>query len=668
MKYTICTVSLSLALSLSASDTPIFTSLNDDMAQTALLATQTNQNIDYQPFILSILHSDDLSKFGVRTLGEALTLVPGIDMATNTMNNRTPIFRGSNPTAYGQSTLVIDGFVVNDSIFSNYNAYLDLPIELIDRIEVVRGSGSFIEGVNGYAGTINVITHAGSDPLRVENGTLFASGGSEGAMGVGGWSRYKGEKWKLSLDAFSQRHDRQTPVLVTDALGQSGYAKLGMKHSGFGIAYEYGQFELRGRYNDYKNDSAFGNLNALPNPEGTFESPSWHIQSKYTLPLARDLNLILKASIMEGSMKSDSRALPIGTYAGVTYSDGYWASLMVKNRRTSGGAAFHYDGVELHHLSAGIESTWDEAVDMETFANKIPSLGMQDYSITSPFIYADKAKRQSTNLYLSDNITINDKTALALTLGMMKTSDSESHAYGRAALVYQPTRSDIFKLMAADGVRYPSFQEMYATPSRYATGNPNLTYEHVRSLEAQYLRKLGTNLTAGMNLFYLANSQQIVRDATNTFQNYGENIIQGGEAELRGKLTSEDTLLLSYSYIYGEVKDNYGNVSSIPYTASHLIKAAYAYDLTENWTLGGIWNYVGSKKRYASDTRDSLAAYNTLDIALGWDMNTHKGWYAQGVVKNIADTTVRYPSPASTYPDDYPVAGRSFWIRTGWKF
>lgn len=136
-----------LACSLNAADHALLNSLNDDMVQASVLATQTNQNIDYQPFILSVYHGDDLSKFGIRTLGEALLLVPGIDMASNNMNNRTPIFRGSNPTAYGQSALVIDGYLVNDSLFNSYNPYLDLPIELIERIEVVRGSGSFIEGV-----------------------------------------------------------------------------------------------------------------------------------------------------------------------------------------------------------------------------------------------------------------------------------------------------------------------------------------------------------------------------------------------------------------------------------------------------------------------------------------------------------------------------------------
>lgn len=670
MKLSICAVSV-IALILNANESSVITSLNDDMLQTAQLATQTNHNIDYQPFILSILHSDDISKLGIKTLGEALMLIPGVDMATNTMNNRTPIFRGSNPTAYGQSTLVIDGVVVNDDLFSNYNSYLDLPIELIDRIEVVRGAGSFIEGVNGYAGTINVITHAQYNPLNTESNALFGWSGNNSMMGLGGWSRYRGETWKLSLDAFTQRHNQETPISVIDAAGRSGYAQLGMEQNGFGITYENQGLTLRGRYNDYQSDSAFGNLNILPNEGGKLQQPSWYIQGKYTLPLIQEMNLILTTSVMENTWQSDSRPLPENfVYNSITLPDGYNASLLIKSRRISGGALLHYNGLKSHRLTAGIESTWDKAVDMHSITtNKVTGIGMVDYSDTSQaFIDAKSAKRQTTNLFLNDMITINDMTAVALTAGKIQTSDIESHTLGRAAIVYQPSRNNIFKLMAASGARYPSFQEMYITPSPYGTGNPNLTHEHVRSIEAQYLRKLDSSLTAGLNIFYIANSQQIVRDQAGKFQNYGKSTMDGAEAELHGKFSSEDTVSLSYSYLHGKTQDNQHYESTLPYTASHLIKAAYAYDLTDDWTLGGIWQYVGSKKRYSPDTRNNLAAYNTLDVALGWGMNTHNGWYVQGVVKNIENTIVRYPSPASTYGDDYPVAGRSFWLRAGWKF
>ena len=672
MKLSIVAVS-AITLTLCANELPIITSLNEDMTQTTQLATQKNQNIDYQPFILSILQGDDLTKFGVRTLGEALKLVPGVDMATNTMNNRTPIFRGSNPTAYGQSTLVIDGVVLNDSLFSNFNAYLDMPIELIDRIEVVRGSGSFIEGVNGYAGTINVITRAKSKSLNDQKGTLYGSIGSNNAIAAGGWSQYNGKDWQLSLDVFGQRHEQRTPIKVKDgynaSISPADYAHLGIEHTGVGATYIYKNFELQGRINQYKSDSAFGNLNALPNQDGQLQQPSWYLQGKYILALTKESDIEFKTSIMEDKWESDSRPLPPGSVIGsTTYSDGYWASLMVEFRRISGSAIFHYNGIDAHSMSAGIESSWHEAVDMKTIGNKNPALGIQDYTISSPFIYADQASRQSTNIYLSDNIDISDQLALALTLGEMFTSDVESHSYGRAALLYQPNRVDIFKIMLANGVRYPSFQEMYVTPSPYATGNPTLTHEHVKSIETQYLRKFKNNLTAGINLFYLQNEQQILRDQSGIFQNFGKNKILGGEAELRGSFTGDDLLQLSYSYMHGKGENIYGNSCDVSNTASHLIKAAYSYDISDDLTLGNVWNYVGTKERACGDTRDKLDDYNTLNIALGWGLNQTKGWYVQGIINNIGNTIVYYPSPQNTYLNDYPIEGRTFWLRMGWKF
>jgi iron complex outermembrane receptor protein len=305
---------------------------------------------------------------------------------------------------------------------------------------------------------------------------------------------------------------------------------------------------------------------------------------------------------------------------------------------------------------------------MKTIGNKIPALGIQDYTQSSPFIYADQAKRQSTNIFLSDTINIDDHLALALSLEKTLTSDVDSDTYGRAALIYQANRVDIYKVMLASGVRYPSFQEMYVTPSSYATGNPNLTHEHVKSIESQYLRKLNNTLTAGINLFYIQNEQQILRDLNGVFQNYGKNKIIGGEAELRGSFTGYDTLQFSYGYIHGKGENIYGNSCDVSNTASHLIKAAYSYDLNDNLTLGSVWDYVGTKERACGDTRDKLDDYNTLNLSLGWGLDQIKGWYFQGIIDNIGNAIVRYPSPSSTYVDDYPIEGRTFWLRIGWKF
>ncbi|MDO9208625.1 MAG: TonB-dependent receptor plug domain-containing protein, partial [Sulfuricurvum sp.] len=401
-----------------ASDSDLAASLLKDISETTQLATQTNQNIDYQPFILSVLHADDIMKFGAKTLGEALLFVPSVDMTTDNLNNRTPIIRGSNPLAYGQTKLVIDGVVVNNISFDSYNPYLDFPIELIQRIEVVRGSGSFVEGVNGYAGTINVITCASGSPL---GGTLFASLGNNQSRTIGGWNLYQGEEWKLATDVFYQTNDLHTPITVQGSSkygpSPSGFANLSSDHLGLGVSLRTQQLTVQGRVNQYHSGNAFGNFNVLPNEDGTRQTDSWYLQGEYRQSITDDLTLKFKAGIMEDEWKSDSQTLPPSTL----YPEGYWAMLMLQNRLLHGGITAEYKGFDNHTLTGGYTLKYESAIDLSSVStDRSDGIGLVDYTDTAPFFNADAAKRHVHEFYLSDTIDINDRWALAITWGGIK--------------------------------------------------------------------------------------------------------------------------------------------------------------------------------------------------------------------------------------------------------
>lgn len=432
MRLPLLTFSFSFfALYAIASDTDIANSLLKDLSETTKIATQTNQNIDYQPFILSVFQADDLIKLGARTLGEALLFVPSVDMTTDNINNRTPIIRGSNPLAYGQTKLVIDGVVVNDRTFDSYNAYLDFPIELIQRIEVVRGAGSFIEGVNGYAGTISIITYASGSSANVSNGVLFASTGSNQSHTGGGWNLYRGEDWKLATDLFYQTNDLHTPINVqgTSKYGPSpiGLANLSSDYLGLGMSLRTNRFILQGRINHYHSGSAFGNFNVLPNDEGTQQTDSWYLQGEYRHPVSNDFTLKLKTGIMEDGWESNSRVLPPST----AYPEGYWGILKLKNRLLYGGVSGEYKGFEHHTITGGYTLKYENAIDMSSITtDKSDGIGLVDYTDTAPFFNADEAKRHIHEFYLSDTININDQWAVALTAGGIKSNQLSTQWYG----------------------------------------------------------------------------------------------------------------------------------------------------------------------------------------------------------------------------------------------
>ncbi|WP_295054276.1 TonB-dependent receptor [Sulfuricurvum sp.] len=658
-----------IPLSLYAAELPPLTSLNEEMSYTEQLATQTNQNIDYQPFILSVWEQKDLIPFGVHTLKDALMLLPGIDMMANTNNNRTPVIRGSNPLAYGQTKLAIDGVVVNDRSADTYTGYLDFPIELIQRIEIVRGAGSFIEGVNGYSGSINVITYA-KDENKLQNGALFGSFGSDSARQAGFWYTHRASKWRLSSDFFYQSNDALSPIKVTDKYHKVGYAPLNSEQVGFGLSYFYDDFYLKGRFNHFTTGSAFGNLSALPNREGEQTFPSWYVEGGYTHKVSNALTINAKAGIMEDGWEEDSRLLPPGTiYNTIPFPNGFWADLSFETRMLYATISADYTGIKNHKITAGYTQKYEDIIDMSTVTtNKSGGSTLVDYTVTAPFIDAGSACRHTDEFYLNDTIDINSQIALSLNLGGTKASNLDVEPYARAALVYQPYRQHIVKFMVGNSFRLPSFRELYSQNNPQQIGNPNLEAEHVISYETQYLYKPTVDTTIGVNLFYLRNKDQITPNTTNKmYQNIGERNIKGVETEFRGSIGENDLTFLSYSYIRGETIKGNETTDYLPYASTHLLKGGLSYALTPQIKAAILGRYSSEKERRPNDSRkNSMESFASYDLILGWE--DPSGFYIQGALKNANNAIYRYIAPPSTYPDDYPIEGRTFWIRTGWKF
>ncbi len=668
MKLSIYTISV-LVLTLQANDLPIITSLNEDMNQATQLATEKNQNIDYQPFILSVWNQKDLFAFGASNLKDALMLIPGIDLMGDSINNRTMVVRGSNPLAYGQTKMIVDGVVVNDHSFDSYNTYLNFPIEIIERIEVIRGPGSFIDGVNGYAGTINVITKAHDKIKKTENGALFAGFGSQQSHQIGFWQTFDLEKWQLSIDGFYYKDDATSPENVTDKYGKSGIAPLNNQQYNLGFSLRSDNSYLLGRVNEYVYGSAFGNLNALPNDAGKQSTPSWYLESGYTAPLSSNVLLKIKAGIYENSWESDARSLPSGTYGPVTYPLGYWGDLKLDNRQIYGNILLTFTGFSNHHITAGYTFKHEEVSDIQSITTERVDGGVNlvDYSKSAPFLDADAAHRHTQEFYLGDSITINNDLALALNFGGTKTTSISTHHYQRAALIYQPHRSHIFKTMVGNSYRLPSWQELYTLNNPARIGNPDLTPEHVTSYEAQYIYKPSSSLFLGFNAFYLDNKDQITANTdSKIYENIGKRIIQGIETELRGHYNDDDSFMFSYSYIEGETIKGDQETDYLPFASSHLLKGAFTYSLTSEIKTAVTGRYASEKKRRPDDGRSPTKAFSTIDMTLGWENS--KGMYLQANVKNLFDTLYRYPSASGTYVDDYPIEGRTFWLRTGWKF
>jgi outer membrane receptor protein involved in Fe transport len=84
----------------------------------------------------------------------------------------------------GNIKLLLDGVSMNSSLLATANPVLNIPIEQIERIEVIRGPGSSVHGEDAFAGVVNVITRRNDRTLQAQANERAAAGGG----GIWRWS------------------------------------------------------------------------------------------------------------------------------------------------------------------------------------------------------------------------------------------------------------------------------------------------------------------------------------------------------------------------------------------------------------------------------------------------------------------------------------------------
>ncbi len=125
-------------------------------------ASRFAEKLSDAPGIMSVVTSDELRRFGGMTLGEVLQRVPGLTGATQYFADRSMVAaRGDQTKTAGGHILFLingrptrevqEGGIISDLLES-------FPVEILDRIEVIRGPGSVSYGSNAFSAVVNLIT------------------------------------------------------------------------------------------------------------------------------------------------------------------------------------------------------------------------------------------------------------------------------------------------------------------------------------------------------------------------------------------------------------------------------------------------------------------------------------------------------------------------------
>lgn len=127
-------------------------------------ATKTPETLWKTPAAIYVITQEDIRRSGVTSIPEALRLAPGVEVGRIDADTWAIGIRGLQSNFSKSVLVLIDGRSVYTPLFSGvFWDVQDLPLEDIDRIEVIRGPGGTIWGPNAVNGVINIITKNAAD-------------------------------------------------------------------------------------------------------------------------------------------------------------------------------------------------------------------------------------------------------------------------------------------------------------------------------------------------------------------------------------------------------------------------------------------------------------------------------------------------------------------------
>lgn len=152
-------------------------SLEDLMNIQVTSVSKKAEKVSQAAAAIFVITQEDIRRSGANNIPDLLRMVPGMDVSQINANDWAVSARGFNQQFANKLLVLIDGRAVYTPLLGGVNwDTLDVPLEDIDRIEVIRGPGATVWGANAVNGVINVVSKSASD---TQGGLLAAGGGTE---------------------------------------------------------------------------------------------------------------------------------------------------------------------------------------------------------------------------------------------------------------------------------------------------------------------------------------------------------------------------------------------------------------------------------------------------------------------------------------------------------
>ena len=611
--------------------------------ETVSAASRFDQPVTDAPSSVTIITAEQIRQMGYRTLAEALRSVRGF-FVTDDHNYSYLGSRGfGRPGDYNvRVLLLVDGRRLNDPIYDVGLLGTEGPIDmdLVERIEVIRGPGSSVYGPNALFAVVNVVTFRGRDRAGLRTA-------------VGGGSLSTGEAHASYGKLFGKGAD----LLVSASYYRSG-----------GASFYFPEFDSPETNNGFAENcdrdgraALFGKLAA-----GPFTlTAAWSDREK-RIPTASfgsvfndpRTNTVDNQSFVdlryEASLKGGDALTARAFYNHYRYDGTYMYESEAEDgsRVTSPFAdSAHGDrlGLEVqyalrplgsHRLMVGAELR-DDFRQRQT-------IDYLDYS------FDDDGTTWSGAVFAQDQWSLSSRLLLSLGLRHDRYG-SVGSTNPRVGLIYKPKEDSALKLLYGRGYRPPNEYETAYTDGSTQKGNPALRAETVQTFEVAWEQPLGSHLRGSLSAYHydiddLMSQAVDAADGLIFFENSEAIRANGIEAELIGRWSSGLEGRTSYSLQEARTVETGEELTNSP---RHVFKLYASVPLVRDaLSLGLEQQYLSRRLTLSGATVDgcyvtnlSLLAprlYRGLEASVGVYNVFDARYFDPGGEEHVQDALVQY--------------------------
>ncbi len=624
--------------------------------QQTTLATSSKLNADFVPGMVSVLSARELERRGLRDLWEALDLLPGVRTYLNATGMRAITVRGIGDLFEpGKVKLLLNGVPLNASASATTGTIFDTPVAQIERIELIRGPGSAVHGEFAYAGVLNVITRkditqyaAGLETGGGSAAALFdltpPSGDFEASLNLAVRAS-DGEDIDSGRDragalpsnapgSINNRREFVSAILDVEAGDWHGLVQL--------------QRLGRGDY--------FGS-NDLLSPDASGEII---VHETFSAVLTRNFGFGdgIDGAWTLGALynRSDKDGLFLGppeAFGGLAGDADVFADSVLEERRLDAKVSLR--AVRGAHTWYGeLSGALVKALESEQSGNLDPDnpnlISPTINDLPTPVDAGDE--RRSISLVLQDEYRIDALTTLTTGLRLDDYEHVGEHLSPRIALVHRYDDNHVFKTQLARAFRPPSLiEEAGAIGDIDPEINDTIEFGHIFERGDRVLRN---------TLYYTRLDDLIWFQDSPPFgyRNVGSQELTGYEVELEQTLAPDWDLNASLSL------QDYAD-EGLPGETPWMLKLGIGYTLAPLTDLYVQLNAIGERDRAEEDARGDFEQTARLDLALRRrNLAGVGGLDLRAGIRNLLDERLEYPSPADTYPGDYPYSdGALIWLQ-----